>query len=222
MRIWRRVFLITAVAVASCLLFGVMVGLGSRSQACSRPRQAHERRDGFAATGGDDVRREPDRPDAEPDAGGARLGRRPTRHAQGRKGPLRVSPLFWRDDAHEVDIVSGPAMSMSPAATLALPRSAHGRPGLLPYPPPSPVMQQTVAGRKAIYFDATPPPLFHWALVGKNPPELSIDADTSFRMAALSVRGKTVVIVVRAPMAGFTQFLPIAERLLASLRFPPS
>jgi hypothetical protein len=130
--------------------------------------------------------------------------------------------FFWHDDAHEVDIVSGPAMSMSPAATLAQPRSRIPGWDFSPYPSPSPVMQRTVAGQKAIYFDGTPPPQFAWTLVGKNPPELKIDPDTSFRMEALRVHGKTVVIVVRAPMADFTQFLPIAERLLATLRFPPS
>ena len=130
--------------------------------------------------------------------------------------------FFWHDATHEVDIVSGPAMSMSPADTLAQPRSRIPGWDFAPYTPPSPVMQRTIAGRKAIYFDGTPPPKYAWTLVGKNPPELKIDPDTSFRMEALSVRGKTVVIVVRAPMAGFASFLPIAARLLATLRFPPS
>ena len=130
--------------------------------------------------------------------------------------------FFWHDGVHEVDIVSGPAMSTSPADTLALPRSRIPGWDFSPYPVPSPVTQWTVAGRKAIYFDGTPPPQYAWTLVGKNPPELKVDPDTSFRMAALSVRGKTVVIVVRAPVAGFTQFLPIAGRLLSTLKFPPS
>jgi hypothetical protein len=88
--------------------------------------------------------------------------------------------FFWHDDAHEVDIVSGPAMSMSPAATLAQPRSRIPGWDFSPYPSPSPVMQRTVAGQKAIYFDGTPPPQFAWTLVGKNPPELKIDPDTPF------------------------------------------
>jgi len=41
-------------------------------------------------------------------------------------------------------------------------------------------------------------------------------------MTALSVREKTVVIVIRGPHAGFAHFLPTAKRLLASLQFPPS
>ena len=141
---------------------------------------------------------------------------------QGGKVRYESAIFFWQDGAHEVDIVSGPAMSMSPAGMLAQPRSRIPGWNFSPYPPPSPVKQWTVAGRQALYFDGTPPPQYTWTLIGRNPPELQIDPDTSFRMAALTVRAKTVVIVVRAPVAGFTQFLPIAGRLLASLRFPSS
>jgi hypothetical protein len=59
-----------------------------------------------------------------------------------------------------------------------------------------------------------------WTLVGSNPPELRVDHDHSFRMAALSVRGKTVVIVIQAAAPDFARFLAVAQRLLASLRFP--
>ena len=91
-----------------------------------------------------------------------------------------------------------------------------------PYNAPGPVKRFTVAGRKALYFDATAPPPGEWTLVGSNPPELRVDRDHAFRMAALSVRGKTVVIVIQAPVADFPQFLPIATQLIKSLQFPPS
>src|SRR6266516_7074141 len=44
--------------------------------------------------------------------------------------------VFWRDARHEVDIISGPAMTLSPAATLAqtLSRAAHWK--FSPYQPP--------------------------------------------------------------------------------------
>ena len=130
--------------------------------------------------------------------------------------------VFWRDARHEVDIISGPAMTLSPAATLAQPlsRAAHWK--FSPYQPPGAVKRWTVAGRQALYFDATAPPPGEWTLVGANPPELRIEHDNSFRMAALSVRGKTVVVVVHAPVADFPKFLPVAIGLVASLRFPSS
>jgi hypothetical protein len=130
--------------------------------------------------------------------------------------------LFWRDPLHEIDIISGPAMTLSPAATLAQPRSRIGSWNFSPYQPPGPVKRWTVAGRPALYFDASVPKPGQWTLVGSNPPERPIDHDNSFRMAALSVRGKTVVIIITAPVAAFPRFLPIAKRLVASLRFPSS
>lgn len=131
--------------------------------------------------------------------------------------------LSWRDySGREVDIVSGPAMTMSPAAAIAQPRSRIPSWNFDPYEQPGPVQRWTVAGRKALYFDATAPPPGEWALVGSNPPELPVEHDHSFRMAALSVRGRTVVVVIQAPVADFPQFLPIATRLIASLRFPVS
>jgi hypothetical protein len=51
-------------------------------------------------------------------------------------------------------------------------------------------------------------------------PELKVARDHAFRMSALKVRGKTVVIVTQAPVAEFPKFLPVATALLASLRFP--
>jgi hypothetical protein len=133
-----------------------------------------------------------------------------------------TAALFWHGQRHEVDIISGRAMTLSPGATLAQPRSRIGRWNFSPYQPPGPVQRWTVAGRPALYFDATAPPPGEWTLLGSNPPELRIEHDNSFRMAALSVRGKTVVIVAHAPVAEFPKFLPIARRLLASLQFPNS
>ena len=36
----------------------------------------------------------------------------------------------------------------------------------------------------------------------------------------MTVRGKTIVVVIQAPEPQFVQFLPIAKRFLASLEFP--
>jgi hypothetical protein len=222
MCIWRRVFLITAAAVVTCLLLGVMV---VSSRAAQHVRDLAKTAKGTTVPplrvgttyGASLIDPTPNLTPTVRGWGGGQL----VTH-KGGKVRYESAIFFWHDAVHELDIVSGPAMSMSPADTLAQPRSRIPGWDFSPYSPPSPVMQRTVAGRKAIYFDGTPPPQFTWALVGKNPPELKIDPDTSFRMAALSVRGKTVVIVVRAPVSGFTQFLPMAERLLATLRFPPS
>jgi hypothetical protein len=222
MRIGRRVFLITAVAVASCLLLGVMVVSSRAAQPVQDLAKLTKGATVSPLVVGTTYRASliDPLPNVTPAVRGWGGGQLATH--KGGKVRYESAIFFWHDGVHEVDIVSGPAMSMSPADTLAFPRSRIPGWDFSPYPSPSPVKQWTVAGQKAIYFDGTPPPQFHWALVGKNPPELSIDADTSFRMAALSVRGKTVVIVVRAPVAGFAPFLPIAVRLLATLRFPPS
>jgi hypothetical protein len=141
---------------------------------------------------------------------------------QGGKVRYETAVLFWQGQRHEVDIISGPAMTLSPAAALAGPlsRAAHWK--FSPYQPPSPVKRWTVAGRQALYFDATAPPPGGWTIVGANPPELRIDHDNRFRMAALSAGGKTVVIVIRASATDFPKFLPVALGLVASLRFPSS
>ena len=142
---------------------------------------------------------------------------------QHRKVRYETAALLWQDYAgREVDILSGPAMTLSPAATLARPRSRIPNWNFSPYQQPGPVKRWTVAGRQTLYFDATAPRPGVWTLVGSNPPELRIDHDHSFRMAALTVRGKTVVIVIQAPEPSFAEFLPFAERLIASLRFPSS
>lgn len=142
---------------------------------------------------------------------------------QHRKVRYETAALLWQDYAgREVDILSGPAMTLSPTATLGRPRSRIPHWNFAPYQQPGPVKRWTVAGRQALYFDATAPPPGVWTLVGSNPPEVRIDHDHSFRMAALTVHGKTVVIVIQAPEPSFAEFLPIAERLIASLHFPHS
>lgn len=140
---------------------------------------------------------------------------------QAGKVRFETATLFWKDARDELDIISGPAMTLSPADTLARPlsRAAHWK--FSPYQPPTAVKHWTVAGRQALYFDATAPPPGEWTIVGANPPELRIEHDNAFRMTALSVRGKTVVIVIHAPATDFKQFLPIGLQLVASLRFPP-
>jgi hypothetical protein len=97
-----------------------------------------------------------------------------------------TAALLWRDYAgREVDILSGSAMTLSPAAMLARPRSRIPGWNFSPYQPPGPAERWTVAGRQALYFDATAPPPGVWTLVGSNPPELLIDHDHSFRAARL-------------------------------------
>lgn len=222
MRIWHRALLVTAAAGASCLLLGVIVVSSRAAQPVQDLAKLTKGATVSPLVVGTTYRASliDPTPNLTPAVRGWGGGQLVTH--KGGKVRYESAIFFWHDAVHEVDIVSGPVMSMSPAATLAQPRSRIPGWDFSPYPPPSPVQQWTVAGRKTIYFDGTPPPQYKWALVGRNPPELLIDPDTSFRMAALSVRGKTVVIVVRAPVAGFAQFLPTAERLLATLRFPPS
>ena len=137
---------------------------------------------------------------------------------QSGKVRYETATLFWKDPQHEVDIISGPAMTLSPTDTLARPLSRHFN--FAPYPPPTPIERSTLAGRPALFFDATAPPPGEWTVLGANPPELRIEHDNSFRMSAFTVRGKTVVVIVHGPAVGFKQFLPIAARLVTSIRFP--
>ena len=135
-------------------------------------------------------------------------------------GKVRYESAAFLGHQGEIDLTSGPAMKLSPAAALAAPRARSRDWNFAPYDPPGPVKRWTLVGRSALYFDATAPPPGVWTLVGSNPPELRIEHDHSFRMAALSVRGKTVVIVIQAAATDFAKFLPVAQRLLVSLRFP--
>jgi hypothetical protein len=51
---------------------------------------------------------------------------------------------------------------------------------------------------RALYFDATAPPPGEWTLIGSNPPEIGAVRGTAFRMSALSVHGKTVVVLIKS------------------------
>lgn len=128
--------------------------------------------------------------------------------------------LLWHGSSDRgILIVSGPAMTLSPAATIAEPRTRAANWSFTPYEPPRPVQHTTIAGSPAVYFDATAPPPGEWTILGMNPPEVRIIHDRSFRMEALRIHGQTVVIVIAAPATDFAQFLPIASRIVASLRF---
>jgi hypothetical protein len=56
----------------------------------------------------------------------------------------------------------------------------------------------TIATHRALYFDATAPPPGEWTLIGSNPPEIGAVRGTAFRMSALSVHGKTVVVLIKS------------------------
>src|SRR6266702_3852763 len=92
------------------------------------------------------------------------LGTQYVSHAHG-KVAYETASLLWHDYAgRELDIVSGPAMTLSPVETLARPRSRIPQWNFSPYERPSPVKRWTVAGRQAVYFDATAPPPGVWTL----------------------------------------------------------
>jgi hypothetical protein len=134
----------------------------------------------------------------------------------------RAAFLWQQDPAGEIAIISGPAMTTSAAATVEQPRRRARYWKFDPYKPPTPVKRWNVAGHTAFYFDGTDPGPSAWTLVGSNPPDDQADPGQSFRLAGLTVRGQTVVILIKAPNADFARFLPIAQRLLASLKFAGS
>jgi hypothetical protein len=89
--------------------------------------------------------------------------------------------------------------------------------------PFGPTRRWSIAGRTTYCFDGTNPGPVGFTLLGSNPPEDASHPGQSFRMAALSVRGQTVVIVLQTPPGEpLAAFLPIATRLLSTLRFPPA
>lgn len=133
------------------------------------------------------------------------------------KAAYQIAVFLGRE--MEIDLLTGPALTLSPAAAIAVPRSRIGAWDFSPYDPPTAVGHQLVSGRRAVYFDATAPAPGVWTVVGRNPPELRIEHDRSFRMLAFSVRGQTVVIVIQTEANRLKSSLPAAERLLASARF---
>jgi hypothetical protein len=156
-------------------------------------------------------------PSIEPTAGWS--GSQFVTHHQG-KVRYEWAVLLSHQPGGEIDIISGPAMTLTPAAAIAAPRKRARYWHFGPDEPPGPLTRWTIAGHHALYFDATSPGPAAWTLLDKDPAEVQADKGQSFRMTALTVRGKTVVILLFAPKEDFVQFLPVAQQLLASLHFP--
>jgi hypothetical protein len=141
---------------------------------------------------------------------------------QGGKARYQWAAILWQhENGGDIAIISGPAMTLSPAAAIAAPRKRARYWRFGPGEAPSPVRHWTIAGHDALYFDATNPGPSGWTLLGSNPPEDQSHAGQSFRMSALAVRGKTVVIIIQTPKGeALGQFLPGAKALLSTLGFP--
>ena len=153
---------------------------------------------------------------------GPRLARHPIRDAATPKGGLRDgwAPLAgslgpW--DPHPLrsrNNVSprrrrSPALNDRTGTSLRTTRPARWNDG------PSP------AGRPSTSTRPLPRPASGRSSAGTRPRSESCTI-ARFAWRPLAFAGRRVVIVIAAPAAGFPQFLPIAKRLLASLRFPPS
>lgn len=134
-----------------------------------------------------------------------------------RLGRVRYESAAFLGHHGEIDLVTGPAMTMSPREAVEWVWARCWNLDLF-----GAIRRWTVAGRQAFAFDGTNAGRFELTLVGSNPPELQIDRGQSFRMAAIAVGGKTVVIILRAPRGRLAAFLPVASRLLASLTFAPA
>jgi hypothetical protein len=130
--------------------------------------------------------------------------------------------LVWQHQpGGDIAIISGPAMTLSPAAAIAAPRKRARYWRFGPGEAPGPVRHWTIAGHQALYFDATNPGPSGWTLLGSSPPEDQAHAGQSFRMSAMAVHGKTVVIIIQTPKGeALGQFLPVADGLLSTLGFP--
>jgi hypothetical protein len=111
-------------------------------------------------------------------------------------------------------------MTLSPAAAIAAPRKRARYWRFGPGEAPGPVKPWLIAGHEALYFDATNPGPSGWTLLGSSPPEDQSHAGQSFRMSALAVHGKTVVIIIQTPKGeALGQFLSVAAGLLSTLEF---
>lgn len=141
---------------------------------------------------------------------------------QGGKARYQWAALVWQhENGGDIAIISGPAMTLSPAAAIAAPRKRARYWRFGPGEAPGPVRHWTIAGHQALYFDATNPGPSGWTLLGSSPPEDQSHAGQSFRMSALAVHGKTVVIIIQTPKGeALGQFLPVAAGLLSTVRFP--
>jgi hypothetical protein len=131
-------------------------------------------------------------------------------------GKIRYESVAFLGYHGEIDLITGPAMTQSPQEALDW---TWNRRWDRPF---GPVRQWKVAGHQAVAFDGTNTGQFEFTLVGANPPELQIDRGQSFRLAAFAVRGKTVLLAIRAANGSVATYLPAAMKLLASLEFPAS
>jgi len=142
-------------------------------------------------------------------------------HQHGKPRYQWAAFLWQHHPGGDIAIIGGPAMTGSPAETIPWPRAQWAKRGAAwPF---GPTRRWSIAGQTAYYFDGTNPGPVGFTLLGSNPPEDSSHPGQSFRMAALSIRGQTVVIVLQTPPGEpLAAFLPIATRLLSTLRFPPA
>ena len=117
----------------------------------------------------------------------------------------------------DIAIIGGPAMTMSAAAPIRWPHTQWAKRGA-PWPFGA-THPATIAGYHGYTFDGTNGAT-SFTLLGGNPPEYQTHPDQSFRMIALTVHTKTVVIFLAAPKGEpLSQFTPTADRLLSTLRF---
>jgi hypothetical protein len=139
-------------------------------------------------------------------------------HGQAR---YQWAALVWQhENGGDIAIIGGPAMTLSPAAAIAAPRKRARYWRFGPGEAPGPVKHWLIAGHQALYFDATNPGPSGWTLLGSSPPEDQAHAGQSFRMSAMAVHGKTVVIIIQTPKGeALGQFLSVAAGLLSTLEF---
>jgi hypothetical protein len=140
-------------------------------------------------------------------------------HQHGKPRYAWAAFLWQHQPGGDIAIISGPALTGSAADVLARPRAQFAKRGIAwPYGAPR---RWRIAGRTAYYYDGTNPGPVEFTILGSNPPEDSVGIGQSFRLAALDIRGRTVVIVLQTPPGEpVSAFLPIASRLLSTLRVP--
>ena len=92
-------------------------------------------------------------------------------HQSGKVRYERAALLWQQDPEGEIAIISGPAMTMSVAATIEQPRRRARYWKFDPYKPPTPIKRWKLGGRTALYFEGTDPGPSAWTLVGSNPAE---------------------------------------------------
>ena len=136
-------------------------------------------------------------------------------HRQGRERyTWAVFARGYGQNAGRIAVISGASMSDGPLATLRWPYQRGGK----PYAGP-PIQRWRIAGVLAYAVEGTHSGPLPLTLIGANPPELQVSPGTTGRFATFVIRGKTFAIVIGARTEAWPEFLPHAERLLASLRF---